>query len=153
LVCSAASIGKLRIHVPWKKLGWEPILISLEEVTIRAGPQDDGEVCLLCLFYKLAIYLRALSQVLVLASYVAHLYVSAWQLRSFLFWWLIGSLGDFILLLQLEVWLLIKISTCFALSGTQRHLRGESWRLRKLLWRQQRLRSSQNVFLVRLSME
>uniref|UniRef100_A0A7I4B673 Uncharacterized protein n=1 Tax=Physcomitrium patens TaxID=3218 RepID=A0A7I4B673_PHYPA len=38
-----ASIGKLRICVPWKKLGWEPILISLEDVTICAGPQDDGE--------------------------------------------------------------------------------------------------------------
>lgn len=45
-ICAAASIGKLKILVPWKKLGWEPILISLEDVTIRAGPQDDGEVCL-----------------------------------------------------------------------------------------------------------
>lgn len=50
--CAAASIGKLRILVPWKKLGWEPILISLEDVIIRAGPQDDGEVCLGCLLFK-----------------------------------------------------------------------------------------------------
>lgn len=43
--CFAASIGKLRIIVPWKKLGWEPILISLEDVTICAGPREESEVC------------------------------------------------------------------------------------------------------------
>jgi len=43
--CFAASVGKLRIIVPWKKLGWEPILISLEDVTISAGPREESEVC------------------------------------------------------------------------------------------------------------
>jgi len=38
-----ASVGKLRIIVPWKKLGWEPILISLEDVTICAGPREESE--------------------------------------------------------------------------------------------------------------
>lgn len=52
LFCFTASIGKLRICVPWKKLGWEPILISLEDVTICAGPQDDGEVCFEGLYCK-----------------------------------------------------------------------------------------------------
>lgn len=52
-IFAAASIGKLKILVPWKKLGWEPILISLEDVTIRTGPQDDGEVYCDALFIQI----------------------------------------------------------------------------------------------------
>ncbi|KAJ7542559.1 hypothetical protein O6H91_09G000500 [Diphasiastrum complanatum] len=37
------SIGKLRFQVPWKKLGWEPVLIALENVYICAVPRDDAE--------------------------------------------------------------------------------------------------------------
>lgn len=36
-------VGKLKIQVPWKKLGWEPILISLEDVFICACPRDEFE--------------------------------------------------------------------------------------------------------------
>lgn len=36
-------IGKLKVQVPWKKLGWDPILISLEDVFICACPRDEFE--------------------------------------------------------------------------------------------------------------
>lgn len=65
-IFAAASIGKLKILVPWKKLGWEPILISLEDVTIRTGPQDDGEVYCDASFIEIfgaLIYLRTLGHV------------------------------------------------------------------------------------------
>jgi hypothetical protein len=36
-------IGKLSIKIPWKKLGWDPILIALEEVYICTCRRDDSE--------------------------------------------------------------------------------------------------------------
>ncbi len=35
------AIGKLRISIPWKKLGWEPILIFLEDVTVSVAACED----------------------------------------------------------------------------------------------------------------
>ncbi|KAL3675941.1 hypothetical protein R1sor_025889 [Riccia sorocarpa] len=37
------TVGKLKFQVPWQKLGWEPILISLEDVNLLAGPHEDSE--------------------------------------------------------------------------------------------------------------
>lgn len=37
-------VGKLSIKVPWKKLGWEPIIIKLEDVFISATQRSDQEV-------------------------------------------------------------------------------------------------------------
>eukprot|EP00897_Mesotaenium_endlicherianum_P002992 jgi/Mesen1/2720/ME000168S01779 len=39
----AGGIGRLRLQVPWKKLGWEPIVVSLEDITICTGPREDHE--------------------------------------------------------------------------------------------------------------
>ncbi|CAM6098991.1 unnamed protein product [Calypogeia fissa] len=36
-------VGKLRLQLPWSKLGWEPILIALEDVTLLAGPHEESE--------------------------------------------------------------------------------------------------------------
>eukprot|EP01018_Ginkgo_biloba_P017830 Gb_28330 [translate_table: standard] len=36
-------IGKLSIKIPWKKLGWDPILIALEDVFICTCQRDDSE--------------------------------------------------------------------------------------------------------------
>ncbi|KAL0738567.1 hypothetical protein Bca4012_014777 [Brassica carinata] len=36
-------VGKLSIKVPWKKLGWEPIIIKLEDVFISATQRSDQE--------------------------------------------------------------------------------------------------------------
>eukprot|EP00850_Spirogloea_muscicola_P014797 SM000108S14241 [mRNA] locus=s108:273586:291541:- [translate_table: standard] len=38
-----ARVGKLRLQVPWKKLGWEPLVVSMENVTICAGPRKEAE--------------------------------------------------------------------------------------------------------------
>lgn len=37
-------VGKLSIKIPWKKLGWDPIVIILEDVCIYASQRDDEEV-------------------------------------------------------------------------------------------------------------
>ncbi|GBG69822.1 hypothetical protein CBR_g4651 [Chara braunii] len=37
------SIGKLQLQVPWKKLGWEPLIVTLKDVVLCAGPWDDSE--------------------------------------------------------------------------------------------------------------
>ncbi|KAG6546751.1 hypothetical protein Mapa_011940 [Marchantia paleacea] len=37
------TVGKLRFQVPWQKLGWEPILIALEDVNLLAGPHEESE--------------------------------------------------------------------------------------------------------------
>lgn len=37
-------VGKLSIKVPWKKIGWEPIIIKLEDVFISATQRSDQEV-------------------------------------------------------------------------------------------------------------
>ncbi|KAK6918056.1 Vacuolar protein sorting-associated protein 13, DH-like domain [Dillenia turbinata] len=37
------TVGKLRIKIPWKKLGREPIVITLEDVLLCACPRDDEE--------------------------------------------------------------------------------------------------------------
>lgn len=36
-------IGKLSIKIPWKKLGWDPILIALEDVYVCTCRRDDSE--------------------------------------------------------------------------------------------------------------
>lgn len=36
-------VGKLSIKVPWKKIGWEPIIIKLEDVFISATQRSDQE--------------------------------------------------------------------------------------------------------------
>ncbi|GAB4836767.1 hypothetical protein Ancab_001679 [Ancistrocladus abbreviatus] len=36
-------VGKLSIKIPWKKLGWDPIIILLEDVFFFAGQRDDHE--------------------------------------------------------------------------------------------------------------
>lgn len=36
-------IGKLSIRIPWKKLGWDPIIIVIEDVYVCACPREDSE--------------------------------------------------------------------------------------------------------------
>ncbi|XP_074272572.1 intermembrane lipid transfer protein VPS13-like isoform X1 [Silene latifolia] len=36
-------IGRLSIRIPWMKLGWDPIIILVEDVFFSAGPRDDDE--------------------------------------------------------------------------------------------------------------
>lgn len=36
-------IGKLSIKIPWKKLGWDPIIIVIEDVFVCACPREDSE--------------------------------------------------------------------------------------------------------------
>lgn len=36
-------IGKLSIRIPWKKLGWDPIIIVIEDVFVCACPREDSE--------------------------------------------------------------------------------------------------------------
>ncbi|KAM3303588.1 putative protein isoform X1 [Capsicum chacoense] len=36
-------VGKLSIKIPWKKLGWDPVIISLEDVLVCASQRDDKE--------------------------------------------------------------------------------------------------------------
>ncbi|KAL6005782.1 hypothetical protein ACLOJK_006355 [Asimina triloba] len=36
-------VGKLSIKIPWKKLGWDPIIIVSEDVFVSACPRDDDE--------------------------------------------------------------------------------------------------------------
>ncbi|VFQ83983.1 unnamed protein product [Cuscuta campestris] len=36
-------VGKLSIRIPWKKLGWDPIIIILEDVLICASQRDEQE--------------------------------------------------------------------------------------------------------------
>lgn len=38
------TIGKLRLQVPWKRLGWDPIIVALEDVVVTSGPREDAEV-------------------------------------------------------------------------------------------------------------
>lgn len=44
IVCFTGHVGRLSIRIPWKKLGWDPIIIELEDVFFCAGPRDDHEV-------------------------------------------------------------------------------------------------------------
>lgn len=37
-------VGKLSIKIPWKKLGWDPIEIILEDVFLCASQRNDQEV-------------------------------------------------------------------------------------------------------------
>lgn len=37
------QVGRLSIKIPWKKLGWDPIIIILEDVFISACKRDDQE--------------------------------------------------------------------------------------------------------------
>ncbi|GFP88980.1 putative vacuolar protein sorting-associated protein 13f [Phtheirospermum japonicum] len=36
-------VGKLSIKIPWKKLGWDPVIIILEDVYICVSQRDDKE--------------------------------------------------------------------------------------------------------------
>ncbi|EPS68893.1 hypothetical protein M569_05877, partial [Genlisea aurea] len=36
-------IGKLSIKIPWKKLGWDPIIINLEDIYVCISKRDDKE--------------------------------------------------------------------------------------------------------------
>ncbi|KAL4187276.1 hypothetical protein AMTRI_Chr09g38240 [Amborella trichopoda] len=36
-------IGNLSIQIPWKKLGWDPIVIELKDVFLSTCPRDDAE--------------------------------------------------------------------------------------------------------------
>ncbi|KAF5442140.1 hypothetical protein F2P56_034830 [Juglans regia] len=36
-------LGRLSIKIPWKKLGWDPIIIILEDVFVCASQRDDHE--------------------------------------------------------------------------------------------------------------
>ncbi|XP_022960657.1 uncharacterized protein LOC111461381 isoform X1 [Cucurbita moschata] len=36
-------VGRLSIKIPWKKLGWDPIIIILEDIYISASQRDDEE--------------------------------------------------------------------------------------------------------------
>ncbi|RVW28792.1 hypothetical protein CK203_108244 [Vitis vinifera] len=38
-----SRVGRLSIKIPWKKLGWDPIIIILEDVFICACQRDDQE--------------------------------------------------------------------------------------------------------------
>ncbi|KAL6541689.1 hypothetical protein OROGR_011175 [Orobanche gracilis] len=38
-------VGKLSIKIPWKKLGWDPVIIILEDVYICVSQRDDKEWC------------------------------------------------------------------------------------------------------------
>ena len=42
--CILGRVGKLSIKIPWKKLGWDPIIIVLEDVFISACQREDKEV-------------------------------------------------------------------------------------------------------------
>ncbi|KAK1261415.1 hypothetical protein QJS04_geneDACA020279 [Acorus gramineus] len=37
------QVGRLSIKIPWKKLGWDPINISLEDIYVLASQRDDSE--------------------------------------------------------------------------------------------------------------
>ncbi|GMG99180.1 hypothetical protein Nepgr_001020 [Nepenthes gracilis] len=43
LALKQGKVGRLSIKIPWKKLGWDPIIILLEDVFICAGQRDDHE--------------------------------------------------------------------------------------------------------------
>ncbi|KAI3688356.1 hypothetical protein L1987_82068 [Smallanthus sonchifolius] len=36
-------VGKLSIRIPWKKLGWDPIIIILEDILVCASQREDEE--------------------------------------------------------------------------------------------------------------
>lgn len=52
-------VGRLSIKIPWKKLGWDPIIISLEDVLVCACQRNDDEVTYICL--KILLVPRRLS--------------------------------------------------------------------------------------------
>ncbi|KAL6965674.1 hypothetical protein U1Q18_036728, partial [Sarracenia purpurea var. burkii] len=37
------QVGRLSIKIPWKKLGWDPIIIIIEDVFVCACQRDDQE--------------------------------------------------------------------------------------------------------------
>ncbi|KAJ0555445.1 putative vacuolar protein sorting-associated protein [Helianthus annuus] len=36
-------VGRLSIRIPWKKLGWDPIIIILEDILVYASQREDEE--------------------------------------------------------------------------------------------------------------
>ena len=49
-------VGKLSIKIPWKKLGWDPIIIDLEDVFVCASQRDAQEVLSISLRKKKALF-------------------------------------------------------------------------------------------------
>lgn len=47
------SVGRLSIRIPWKKLGWDPIIIMLEDVYISASQRDEEEVLFFLSFFAI----------------------------------------------------------------------------------------------------
>lgn len=45
-------VGKLSIRIPWKSLGWDPIVIILEDVFVCASQRDDEEVTEFALLFR-----------------------------------------------------------------------------------------------------
>uniref|UniRef100_A0A803PHY5 Vacuolar protein sorting-associated protein n=1 Tax=Cannabis sativa TaxID=3483 RepID=A0A803PHY5_CANSA len=43
LALKQGRVGKLSIKIPWKKLGWDPFVICLEDVFVCASQRDDAE--------------------------------------------------------------------------------------------------------------
>lgn len=43
-LCDVGRVGKLSIKILWKKLGWDPIVIVLEDVFISACQREDKEL-------------------------------------------------------------------------------------------------------------
>lgn len=51
VVTFVGRVGKLSIKIPWKKLGWDPIIIILEDVYICVSQRDDKEVIFFSDYY------------------------------------------------------------------------------------------------------
>ncbi|KAF6145936.1 hypothetical protein GIB67_007955, partial [Kingdonia uniflora] len=43
LALKQGRVGRLSIKIPWKKLGWDPIIIALEDVFVCVSQRDDHE--------------------------------------------------------------------------------------------------------------
>ena len=56
-IFSLGIVGKLKIQVPWTKLGREPILIVLQDVYICACPRDEFEVWMIIAYESICIYI------------------------------------------------------------------------------------------------
>ncbi|XP_073032093.1 intermembrane lipid transfer protein VPS13 isoform X2 [Primulina eburnea] len=46
LVLKQGRIGKLSIKIPWKKLGWDPVIIILEDIYICVSQREDKDWCM-----------------------------------------------------------------------------------------------------------
>lgn len=57
---STGRVGRLSIRIPWKKLGWDPIIIILEDVFVSASQRDDQEVNFEFFFIFVLFYVEAM---------------------------------------------------------------------------------------------